>query len=287
MTEQAACEVLYRGQLDSLLVENLLRREETVASKKHFHNHLEIYYLVSGERYLYIRGRTYHITAGDLAVISGNIVHQASTISSPVHERIILEVYPPMLRQMLELEQAFTDLYGVLHLKGLQQQEVQALIYSLMDEMKQQSYGYQWVVRCKLIQLLIFILRELGTQHSPVPVTSGPREQKMREIAQYISRHPDQKITLDWLSEQFYVSKYHLCRTFKDITGFTLSEYINISRITKAKELLLTTNSSVTDIASEVGYESSTHFGKVFKQYLGQSPLSYRNQYSIKMPPKK
>lgn len=287
MTEHAASEVLFRGQLDSLLVENLLRREETVVSKKHFHNHLEIYYLVSGERYFYIRGRTYHITAGDLAVISGNIVHQASTISSPVHERIILEVYPPMLRQMLELEQAFTDLYGVLHLKGLQQQEVQALIYSLMDEMKQQSYGYQWVVRCKLIQLLIFILRELGTQHSPVPVTSGPREQKMREIAQYISRYPDQKITLNWLSEQFYVSKYHLCRTFKDITGFTLSEYINISRITKAKELLLTTNSSVTDIASEVGYESSTHFGKVFKQYLGQSPLSYRNQYSIKMPPKK
>ena len=83
-----------------------------------------------------------------------------------------------------------------------------------------------------------------------------------------ISEHFDETITLDLLADQFYISKYYLSRTFKEITGYGISEYLNIHRIREAKRLLEETDLSVQQIARKLGYESITYFEKVFKTYM-------------------
>ncbi len=284
MGKNGLYDILFRDQVDSLLVEHIIRRGDVSPPRNHFHNHLEIYYLTAGERIYFIRDRTYHIRSGDLVVLSSNIVHRAYSTGDPCHERIILEVYQPMLSSIQDLfgkhgpEEFLRGVYGVLRLRQAEQIQVQSWVHSLMREMQERQYGYEAMIRCITAEFLAFIIRRMSQEASTERVTAA-KNTRMLEIADYLAAHSNQKLSLDEIAERFYISKYHLCRTFKEAMGFTLVEYINTSRVMRARELLLTTNSSITEIAEETGFESSTHFGKVFKQYMGTPPLSYRKTF--------
>ncbi len=131
MAQNNLYDILFRDQVNSLLVEHIIRRGDAPRAKNHFHNHLEIYYLTAGERIYFIRDRTYHIRPGDMVVLSSNIVHRAYSVGggSPNHERIILEVYQPMLASMRELfgrsgpEEALRGVFGVLRLGHAEQSQ--------------------------------------------------------------------------------------------------------------------------------------------------------------------
>ncbi|NLC67425.1 MAG: helix-turn-helix transcriptional regulator [Clostridiaceae bacterium] len=62
----------------------------------------------------------------------------------------------------------------------------------------------------------------------------------------------------------FYISQFHLCHTFKDITGISIMEFINRKRLVEAKKLLKYTNLSITDISNMVGFNSVSRFISLF-----------------------
>lgn len=72
---------------------------------------------------------------------------------------------------------------------------------------------------------------------------------------------------------------YYLHRSFKEITGFTLLKYQHQVRINQAVSLLLKTELSAAFIGFEIGYSTSSHFSKIFKNTTGISPAAYRNSY--------
>ena len=283
MPQRRTVDVLFREQANHLLIEHVQRYNDVGLSKdKHFHEHLEIYYLVAGERNYYIRGRNFSVKPGDLVVVSGNVMHHAFPAEDPCHERILLEIYTPMLRTINAMfgdtapESMLTGVAGILHLTPGDRDRIQHLLHGLMLEMKSPRYGRETMIRCLLAQLLAYIVRNTVQEPSEHWESSEPKNAKILEISNYLAAHSAEKLSLDEISERFDISKYHLCRTFKDATGFTISEFINASRVMRARELLLTTDKSVAQIAKEVGFESSTHFGKVFKQQRGRSPMAYR-----------
>ena len=73
-------------------------------------------------------------------------------------------------------------------------------------------------------------------------------------------------------------STFYFCKMFKKITGLNFTDYLSRVRIEKSKDLLLNPNLRVSEIAFEVGFQSLTHFNRVFKRILGQSPTDYRAQ---------
>ena len=73
-------------------------------------------------------------------------------------------------------------------------------------------------------------------------------------------------------------STFYFCKMFKKITGINFTDYVSRVRIEKSKNLLLNPNLRVSEIAFEVGFQSLTHFNRVFKKILGQSPTEYRAQ---------
>lgn len=103
-------------------------------------------------------------------------------------------------------------------------------------------------------------------------------------IRAYLTEHYQQQITLDDLSKQFNMSKFHLQRSFCRATGRSPSEYQKKIRIAKAKELLQTTNLSVGLIANSVGFESVSYFIAAFKAQEGVTPLKYRAAWTLNLP---
>jgi AraC-like DNA-binding protein len=112
----------------------------------------------------------------------------------------------------------------------------------------------------------VFIQRE----NSEPPVIAKARA--------FIAEHQTEALTLGQVAKAVNVSSYYFCKMFKKIAGINFTEYVARARIEKSKNLLLNPNLRISEVAFEVGFQSLTHFNRVFKKILGQSPTQYRAQ---------
>ena len=94
----------------------------------------------------------------------------------------------------------------------------------------------------------------------------------------FIHEHQTEELKLGQVAKAVNMSSYYFCKTFKKVTGINFTDYVARIRIEKSKNLLLNPNLRVSEIAFEVGFQSLTHFNRVFKKILGQSPTDYRAQ---------
>ena len=95
---------------------------------------------------------------------------------------------------------------------------------------------------------------------------------------QFINDHQTEELSLDQVAKSVHTSKFYFCKMFKKATGINFTDYLSRVRTERAKSLLLNPNLRVSEIAYEVGFQSLTHFNRVFKRILGESPTDYRNQ---------
>jgi len=93
---------------------------------------------------------------------------------------------------------------------------------------------------------------------------------------EYIAEHLDEEITTGILADKLHISPTHLSRLFRQYTGFSPYDYVIAVRISKAKEYLLTTDKSITDIAYLTGFNSQANFIYCFKNHEGLSPGKFR-----------
>lgn len=91
-----------------------------------------------------------------------------------------------------------------------------------------------------------------------------------------VMRTSEEPLTLDDLAEMAGLSPFHFARVFRSVAGIPPVEYQTALRFVRAKELLLTSTASVTDICFEVGYGSLGTFSRRFKQMVGITPAEFR-----------
>jgi len=99
------------------------------------------------------------------------------------------------------------------------------------------------------------------------------------KITNYIKKHCGEKLTLDQLAKEVYLSKSYLSSIFKQETGMSLTSYITKVRVEKSKKLLLEGGSSLAVISAQCGFKDQSYFTKVFKKETGVSPKRFRNNY--------
>lgn len=95
---------------------------------------------------------------------------------------------------------------------------------------------------------------------------------------QFIDEHQDEDISLPDVSKAVNTSTFYFCKMFKKATGINFTEYLSRVRIEKAKNLLLNPNARVSEVAYDVGFQSLTHFNRVFRKLVGESPTDYRKK---------
>ncbi len=95
-------------------------------------------------------------------------------------------------------------------------------------------------------------------------------------VKEYIDSHYSEQISLELLSEKFFLSKNFLRIKFKEYMGISSHKYLGNVRLSYAKKLLRTTEKNISQIAFECGYESQVYFNYCFREQVGVSPLKYR-----------
>lgn len=106
--------------------------------------------------------------------------------------------------------------------------------------------------------------------------TGGGCSQHVTEAIRYINKNINRKLTLDQIAGAAGISRTHLCAIFKKETGKTLISYFTERKITEAKRLLSTTAMPLGAISEYLGYSSQSHFQKVFRSLVGETPLAFR-----------
>ena len=101
----------------------------------------------------------------------------------------------------------------------------------------------------------------------------------IRDIVREIERNYREELTLEYFEKHYHRSKYHILREFKKHIGVTLNEYIILTRISHAKELLKYSDMPVSEITFEIGMKNVTHFINLFKAREDMTPLAYRKAW--------
>ncbi|HTL55849.1 MAG TPA: helix-turn-helix domain-containing protein [Candidatus Limnocylindrales bacterium] len=130
-----------------------------------------------------------------------------------------------------------------------------------------------------IVKLLTIFAQHLSMLSNQVVVQHENAEPPVIiKAKEYIQEHQTENLRLGHVARACNTSTFYFCKMFKKITGINFTDYLSRVRIEKSKNLLLNPNLRVSEIAFEVGFQSLTHFNRVFKKILGQSPTEYRAQ---------
>jgi AraC-like DNA-binding protein/ligand-binding sensor protein len=143
------------------------------------------------------------------------------------------------------------------------------------------AYFHSRVVSTEQYQAMLRLL-EIFAQHLSIVSNQVMLQQQNEEppmvhrAKEFINQHKSENLSLGQVARSVNVSVFYFCKIFKKATGLHFTEYLSRVRVEKAKNLLLNPNLRVSEIAFEVGFQSLTHFNRVFYRLVGRSPTAYR-----------
>ncbi len=240
-------------------------RVHTLVEWSHFHHEFEIVYVVKGGTVAVCDGVENKLTAGDLFIAFPHHVH--SYRDSKDIELQLLVFSPEEFSGFEELFKIKRPIYPVIH-------NCSDSIQRVMEEINTidfyAEYGEQ-----KLFGYMTVLLSEIFSQLELCDRTRSDTD-NIQRILQYCSVNYMNKITLDVLSQDLYINRYHISHIFNDALGMSITDYINNLRIIQAERLLRKDNFSIAEIAQTVGFSNQRTFNRVFLAQKGMTPSEFR-----------
>ena len=138
----------------------------------------------------------------------------------------------------------------------------------------------QYDAMLRLLEIFGRHLSLLSNQLATKKATAEPPA--IARARQFIAQNQDNAICLATVAKAVNTSTFYFCKLFKRATGLTFTDYLARVRIEKAKTRLLDRNRRVSEIAYDVGFQSLTHFNRVFRKIAGQSPSAYRSSLTYR-----
>lgn len=251
----------------------------------HTHEYTEITLITGGEGVHQVETHTYPVAKGDIFVIHGNTSHgftggtDLSMKNIAYEEGVLFDLQK--LRALtgyhafFELEPAHRSENGektFLHLDTAQYETLMRIIKELENEKAGKTPGSETVIRLLFTHLVTLVSRYYEVPCENASSLFLPFAHTLAEVeANYTSQ-----ISLSDLAEHAGLSVSRFTELFRKHKGTSPIDYIIRLRITRASELLRTSESRVTDVAHAVGFDDSNYFSKVFKKVVGKSPRTYR-----------
>lgn len=246
----------------------------------HIHDCYEIYFSISGGNQFLIDNRFYSIQQGDIFFINQYESHHLTQIDQEIHERIVISIYPEYLKQ---LSSEITDLntcfsfrdIGCQHKLSLNSEEQKRFQYYIHKISSHSGFGEDLLEKSTFVELMVFFnqvfFKHLNNEQSEERILC---HEQVDHILSYINLNIKNTLTIQALSEHFYLSPSYICRIFKSTTGTTINKYITAKRITIAKSLL-TEGHSVNEACEKCGFHDYSNFLKSFTNAVGISPKKY------------
>ncbi|CAM4222569.1 AraC family transcriptional regulator [Paenibacillus alkaliterrae] len=266
----------------------------------HSHHEYEIYFFGGGECKYLINNRIYDLQPGDIILLDGLTLHKPNPRYISTYTRSMLHFSPSWLQELLSvlglpnLLDPFQNLNNCLLRTGNDEsgqfvegriERIANLLVQMDEEMQrtgQKSELLEAEVKMELVQLLLGIYKMAQKEFTHVKKKVTGKEQHAEAISTWIDAHYTEKVSLDQMAADLNLSKYYASHIFKEVTGFTVMEYVMGCRLNQVKYLLeMEPDQSLTDVSRAAGFESVSHFSRYFKDKMGITPSRYRENKRI------
>ncbi|MCI9457070.1 MAG: AraC family transcriptional regulator [Oscillospiraceae bacterium] len=247
-------------------------RENMFHTEMHWHQELELIYIFSGEVRLVCGLKEAEGKAGDLWVIYPEEAHYLDIRSDYAS-------YGSALIPMDFLRQGWFDIpEGKQFALCVQDDaQVKGLAESLISEADDINPGRSATICGLATQLIACLIRRHLWEESERSA-GGRKVQMVMEAISYMEEHYMEEITVDSICAHIGFSKFYFCRTFREITGKTAVEHLNIIRCQKAYQRIAYEKRSIREAAELSGFHNQQYFCKVYKKYSGQLPSRIRKE---------
>ncbi len=262
----------------------------------HYHEYIELLFALDGEGLVRIGDMTYLLEKGGMVVVPVGEPHDVMTLRSAL-SYIVVKFLPQVLRAEGEtfseyrytsfLMESAQDRQLVFTNEELSTTALPGLFRHMMQEWKEQTFGYELSLRADVTQIYLYMLRcwrkkNLSLMNNIEQV--GQHELIQTAIA-YVREHYDE-ITETDIAAACGVSTAYFSRIFKRAMKVPFSAYVAGVRLKEAQRLLLLTDRSVTDIAQTVGFSTASYFISLFRKEHQVTPYQYRRAFrENNMPP--
>lgn len=245
-------------------------------STLHTHKCAELFYVVGGRGQFLVCDESLTIGAGDMVIVNPYVEHTETSLAANPLEYIVMGI------EGLELNMDDTsgNSYCIIDFQD-DSREVQFYLKSMLLEIEQKNTGFETVCQDLLDILLIKLLRKTNFSK----MLASARDDLSADtvaVRRYIEGHYREALTLDILAEKVHINKFHLAHIFSKEFGISPINYIQKLRIQESRELLRTTNYSLTQISRMCGFSSPSYFSQRFRLAEGMSPAEFRKKHKSK-----
>ncbi len=255
----------------------------------HTHDFMEIAIAVHGTGVTEVDGLSFKFHAGDVFVIHPGSLHAYSnmndvTLINVAYASDVIDmsrIKPgtlPGYQALFSIEPALREKHGLkprLTLTPDQMVKVRALTDVMEEEQQKENPGYKLVMGGCFLNLIALLSRFYGETTAP----DTKKMMKLADVLSHLEEHYTEPIKIDDLVKMAHMSRRAFYTSFQEIAQQAPGTYLLNLRIKKAVELLQTTALSITDIAFNCGFESSSYFSRQFTKVIKTSPRAFRNQH--------
>ncbi len=228
----------------------------------------KMYYIVEGEGYLKVGEREFYPQPGELYLLPAGVIQSYGTISPNTFGKywchFTAKIGDLHLFQIVKTP-ARVKIAGDTDLKG----KFEQLIHHLHSD----EFTSEFRVKSILLEIIALFIERC--ERIQLNMAAASSFEKMSTVLKYIEERLSDNITVDELAQIAHFHPNYFIHVFKGFTGYSPIQYVNRTRLEKAKHLLAFSNCSVSAIADAVGMDLP-YFSRTFKEYTGFSPTAYR-----------
>lgn len=236
----------------------------------HWHSAIEFIYFISGGLEITLNGMTYTPNSGDIIVINSSNVHGFQITKAPVDYYVLLASDDFFISNSLYNENTYFK-------PLIRSNEARAIFDEIIKEYDKKDEYSNVAILSKIMGLFVLLKRNFVQED----LDSLPFEPKkiamVRSAIGYLQENFKEKLTVNEISNALHFSKSYLSHVFKDITGFSLIEYVNLIRCQNARAMLLD-GCSIFESALSSGFSELSYFTRVFKKTMGIPPSMARKE---------
>ncbi len=248
----------------------------------HWHNSVEIIYVLKGMVNISIDTDNYSIFKNEIEIINTNESHR---IHSDEDNLVLIFHIDSSF-----LEKYYKDIDNIFFYTNTSKEDSQEgeeylilkkLLAEILCEMVQRQEDYDEEIESIVIKLLFHIINNFHYLISGEGDLSEEQFDRYHRISKYIFSNYNNNITLQDIAKKEFLSPDYLSHDFKNATGYSFTDLLNLTRVEEAMKLLLDSNMSLTEISEEVGFSHTRYLNKHFKNYYHLTPLQFRRKNKV------
>lgn len=249
--------------------EEYTKKIDSTFFRLHDHDFYEIYIFEKGDAAYAVEGADYPLSEGDMIFIRPGEMHR-------VHHKSESDY----LRMVIQFDEDFFVRHSCEHYRDIfwerscgEKNKISAKtaksagISDIIGLMREGFSDYDDpYIRSLVVQLLYL------AHKNDCFSTENTGKKRVKEIVAYINEHFAEKLSLEEIAEEFFITKYHLTRIFKEATGHTVNEYIRTKRLRYVEELSEDGECTLSEAAIKAGYKDYSSFYRAYKDAHGTPP---------------